>query len=74
VSEGEAPGKAPQPDQRQPKRSTTIRIETGDGLAEVVIVHIAGWKLRFLVDSDPCNGVLRDIEELAQRVNSRRAA
>ena len=74
MSEGEAPGKAPQPDQQQSKPSTTLRIETGDGLAEVVIVHVAGWKLRFLVDADPCNGLLRDIEEVAQWVSSRRAA
>jgi len=49
-------------------------MEIGDGLAEVVIVHIAGWNLSFLVDADPCNGVLRDIEEVAQWVASRRAA
>lgn len=72
---GEGSAKNPhQPDHDDKAKCTSVlSMEIADR-ARVVIVHRAGWRLTFYTDIDPANGVLRDIEEVVQRVISRRAA
>jgi hypothetical protein len=55
-------------------RPTVVWMNLSDAPAALVVVQSGPWRFRFLVDTDPSSGLLRDLAETAHWISSRAAA
>jgi hypothetical protein len=76
MSEGGAPWKAPRLNHDSQLEFSFCRLlmDLSDCAASVVKVRAGAWRFTFLVDSDPANGLLRDLEDDVRWIASRCAA